>query len=81
MRFRCSCGAEFGDIQQLANHKRLHQSAPVSNEPGVTCLGCGKKIPLDASKMNYTGPLPCPNCHRTMSVVIEGGEVAGARLG
>jgi hypothetical protein len=81
MQFKCSCGAVFMDIQQLANHKRLHQSAPVSNEPGVTCLGCAKRIPLEASKMNYSGPLPCPSCGKVMSVVIEKGDVCAARLG
>ncbi len=83
MRFKCfSCGAEFDNIQQLASHKRQHQTAPRSSSPGViTCIGCGKSIPLGTERMNYKGPLPCPNCHRTMTVVIDGGEVVVARLG
>ena len=83
MRYKCfSCGAEFDDIEQLASHKRQHQAAASSDSPAVTCLGCGKSIPIDSSKANYySGPLTCPHCHRTMKVVIEGGEVAVARLG
>lgn len=82
MRYKCfSCGAEFEDIEQLASHKRRHQTAASSSPPAATCLGCGKSIPLDGSKINYSGPLTCPHCRRTMKVVIEGGEVAVARLG
>jgi len=82
MRFKCfTCGAEFDNIQQLASHKRQHQIAPRGSSSGVTCLGCGKSIPLGSSKTNYRGPLTCPHCHRTMIVVLEGGEVAAARLG
>ena len=82
MRFKCvSCGIEFDNIEQLASHKRQHQTAPINTSPGVTCLGCAKRIPLDPSKFSYNGPLTCPNCHRTMTVVTEGGEVVFARLG
>jgi len=82
MRFRCpTCGTVFEDIQQLASHKRQHQTAARGSSSGVICLGCGKSIPLDSSKTNYSGPLTCPHCRRTMTVVIEGGEVAAARLG
>lgn len=82
MRFKCfACGAEFDNIQQLASHKRQHQTAPRDSSPGVTCLGCGKSIPLEPAKANYSGPLTCPHCRRTMTVVIEGGEVVVARLG
>lgn len=82
MRFKCvSCGVEFDNIEQLASHKRQHQTTPINTSPGVTCIGCAKRIPLDPSKFNYSGPLTCPNCRRTMTVVIEGGEVAFARLG
>lgn len=82
MRFKCvSCGVEFDNIEQLASHKRQHQATPANAPPGVTCLGCAKRIPLDPSKINYSGPLTCPNCRRTMTVIIEGGEVVIARLG
>ena len=81
MRFKCgTCGIEFENIEQLASHKKQHQSS--ANRPqGVICLGCGKGIALEASKRNYSGPLTCPNCHRTMTVVIEDGEICVARLG
>jgi DNA-directed RNA polymerase subunit RPC12/RpoP len=81
MRFKCvSCGIEFATIEQLASHKKQHQAGSRSSS-GVICLGCGKTIPLEPSKANYGGMLACPNCRRTMTVVIEGGEVAVARLG
>ena len=81
MRFKCvTCGIEFDNIEQLASHKKQHQAAP-AGAGGVICLGCGKRIPLEPSKMNYSGPLKCPICQRTMTVVIEGGEVCVARLG
>ncbi|MCX6009117.1 MAG: hypothetical protein NTW48_03630 [Chloroflexi bacterium] len=81
MRFKCvTCGIEFEDIEQLASHKRQHQTSSRGSS-GVICLGCGKSIPLEPSNMNYSGPLTCPNCQRTMTVVIEGGEVCVARLG
>ena len=81
MRFRCAtCGIDFDNIEQLARHKKQHQAAS-SDSKGVICLGCGKSIPLEPSKLTYSGPLPCPNCHRTMTVVIESGEVCVARLG
>ncbi len=82
MRYKCvTCGIEFDSIEQLAAHKRQHQQTNLSKTPGVTCLGCGKNIPLEPSKANYSGPLQCPHCHRTMRVVIEDGEVCVARLG
>jgi DNA-directed RNA polymerase subunit RPC12/RpoP len=81
MRYKCvSCGIEFATIEQLARHKQQHLAGP-RNSTGAICLGCGKSIPLEPSKANYSGPLTCPNCNRTMSVVIEDGEVAVARLG
>jgi DNA-directed RNA polymerase subunit RPC12/RpoP len=81
MHFKCvTCGIEFATIEQLASHKKQHQGGSRSS-PGVICLGCGKSIPLEPSKANYRGPLTCPNCQRTMTVVIEDGEVAVARLG
>ncbi len=81
MRYKCvTCGIEFGNIEELAAHKRQHQAGPQSS-PGVTCLGCGKSIPLESSRANYSGPLACPDCGRTMTVVIEDGEVCVARLG
>ena len=81
MRFKCfSCGAEFDDIQQLASHKRMHQTGP-REKSGVTCLGCGKGIPVEPAKANYTGPLTCPSCKRTMKVTLQDGEVVVARLG
>ena len=82
MRFTCAtCGAVFDDIQQLANHKRLHQSSRDDAPKGVTCLSCARKIPIDPSQANYKGPLTCPTCHRTMSVILRDGEVVIARLG
>lgn len=81
MHYRCvTCGIEFATIEQLARHKQQHQAGTRSSS-GVTCLGCGKGIPLEPSKANYSGPLTCPNCRRTMTVVIEDGEVVAARLG
>lgn len=81
MQYKCfSCGAEFDNLEQLANHKKRHQS-PAPESKGVICLGCGKPIPIDSSKSNYSGPLTCPTCHRTMRVILENGEVVGARLG
>lgn len=81
MRFKCvTCGIEFATIEQLASHKKQHQ-AGTTGSSRVICLGCGKDIPLEPSKANYSGPLGCPNCARTMTVVIENGEVAVARLG
>jgi len=78
MRYKCvTCGIEFDNIEQLATHKRQHQASS-GNSPGVICLGCGKGIPLGASRTNYSEPLICPNCQRTMTVVIENGEVCGS---
>lgn len=82
MRYKCvTCGIEFDSIEQLAAHKRQHQQASKSGTLGVTCLGCGKRIVLEPSQLNYSGPLQCPHCHCTMRVVIEKGEVCVARLG
>jgi len=81
MRYRCvTCKIEFESIEQLASHKRQHQAGSRSSS-GVICLGCGKSIPLEPSKANYSGPITCPSCQRTMTVVIENGEVSVARLG
>jgi DNA-directed RNA polymerase subunit RPC12/RpoP len=81
MHFKCvTCGIEFATIEELARHKQQHQAGP-GRPTGVTCLGCGKSIPLESSKANYSGPLTCPNCRRTMTVVIENSEVVAARLG
>jgi len=81
MRFKCvSCGIEFDTIEQLASHKQQHQASSRSSS-GVICLGCGKSIPLEPSKANYSGPLTCPTCRETMTVVIEDGEVVMTRLG
>ena len=81
MRFKCvTCGIEFENIKELASHKKQHQASSRGSS-GVICLGCGKGIPLEPSQMNYSGPLTCPNCRRTMTVVIEGGEVCVARFG
>ena len=83
MRYKCvTCGIEFNTIEELARHKQQHQQQPGSaSSPGVTCLGCGNRIPLESSKHNYSGPLTCPNCQRTMTVVTEDGEVVISRLG
>jgi DNA-directed RNA polymerase subunit RPC12/RpoP len=81
MIFKCfSCGEEFDNIQQLATHKKSHQQGP-SDSSGVTCIGCAKKIQLQPAQMTYSGPLTCPNCKRTMQVVLRDGEVVVARLG
>ena len=81
MRFKCvSCGIEFTTIEELARHKQQHQAGPESSS-GVICLGCGRSIPLGPSKADYSGPLTCPNCKRTLTVVIADGEVVAARLG
>jgi len=81
MRFKCgTCGIECENIEELARHKKQHQST-AARPQGVICLGCGKGIPLEPSKQNYSGPLRCPSCGRTMTVVIEGGEICVARLG
>lgn len=82
MNYKCFvCGETFDDIQQMANHKRRHQSAPEPAKKGVICIGCGKPIAVEPSKANYHGPLTCPNCKRTMTVKLEDGEVVFARLG
>lgn len=81
MHYKCfSCGAEFDNLEQLASHKKRHQSS-APEKKGVICLGCGRPIPIDPSQANYSGPLTCPGCHRTMRVILENGEVVGARLG
>ena len=81
MRFKCfSCGIEFDTIQELAAHKQRHQSE-TPDSSGITCLGCGKKIPVEASKANYSGPLTCPHCKNTLQVVLRDGEVVTARFG
>jgi DNA-directed RNA polymerase subunit RPC12/RpoP len=84
MRFKCvSCGIEFDDIQQLASHKKQHQAAreEATGPKGITCLGCARKIPLQPSQFNYTGPLTCPSCHETLKVTLKNGEVVVATLG
>jgi DNA-directed RNA polymerase subunit RPC12/RpoP len=87
MRYKCHiCGIELYDIEQFANHKKQHQeSAPgtsgASNTSSVTCLGCGKPIPINASQANYSGPLTCPICHGITKVVLENGQVVTARFG
>ncbi len=81
MRFKCfTCGIEFASIEELASHKQQHQ-AGTRVSSGVICLGCGQSIPLEPSKANYSGPLTCPNCRQTMTVIIENGEVGTARFG
>ena len=84
MRFKCHvCGMEFDNIEQFAGHKKQHQEgAPdASSSSGVTCLGCGRSIPIDASKANYSGPLTCPSCKQVTKVVLENGQVVTARFG
>ena len=82
MQYKCpTCGAQFFDIQQFANHKKIHQGAPRDSGGGITCLGCAGKIPLQSSQMNYSGPLTCPRCGKTMKVTLQDGEVVVARLG
>jgi DNA-directed RNA polymerase subunit RPC12/RpoP len=82
MRFRCvSCGLEFDDIQQLASHKKQHQSPQEEGPKGITCLNCAKKIILELSQYNYKGPLTCPHCRRSMTVTLQNGDVLVARVG
>ena len=87
MRYKCHvCGVELYDIEQFANHKKQHQegepgTAGASDVSGVTCLGCGKRIPIDASQANYCGPLTCPSCRQITKVVLENGQVVTARFG
>ena len=82
MRYKChSCGVEFDTIEQLAAHKQRHQMEERPATSGVICLGCARRIPIEPSQANYSGPLTCPSCHRTMKVVLEDGEVVTARLG
>ena len=82
MRFRCpTCGNEFDNIEQLARHKKQHQSPEEEGTKGITCLGCAQKIPIEPSKLTYSGPLTCPHCHRTMKVTLQNGDVVVARLG
>jgi hypothetical protein len=71
---------EFETIEQLAGHKKRHQK-DTETPRGIICLGCGKGIPLDESKANYSGSLDCPNCKSTMKVVLRDGEVVTARYG
>ena len=82
MRYKCHvCGIEFDNIEQFAGHKKQHQEGAPVNAPGVTCLGCGKPIPVDDSKANYSGPLTCPSCNQVTRVVLENGQVVTARFG
>jgi DNA-directed RNA polymerase subunit RPC12/RpoP len=87
MHFKCvACGIEFDNIQELASHKKQHQgsssaSASAATEPGMTCLGCGKRFPVEPAKANYSGPITCPHCHTTLKVVLKDGEVVVARYG
>lgn len=82
MQFKCFvCGETFEDIQQLAAHKKRHQAESAPEKKGLICLGCGKSIPLPPSMADYSGPVECPHCHRTMKVTLSGGEVVVARLG
>jgi len=82
MRYKChACGIEFDNIEQFASHKKQHQEGTPGSASGVTCLGCGKPIPIDASKANYSGPLTCPSCKQVTKVVLENGQVVTARFG
>jgi hypothetical protein len=82
MQFKCYvCNQVFDDIQQLAEHKKRHQTESSEEPKGVTCLGCAGNIPLEPSQLNYTGPLTCPKCKATMKVTLKDGAVVVARLG
>jgi hypothetical protein len=82
MQYKCYvCNEVFDDIQQLANHKRLHQSGAPERKEGITCLGCAGVIPIGPSQYNYSGPLTCPHCRATMKVTLKDGSVVVARLG
>ena len=83
MRFNCAqCGIDFTTAEEWMAHKSKHQvRQPEDPTPGVTCLGCAKKIPVNELQANYKGPLTCPNCNQTMNVILDGGEVVFARLG
>jgi DNA-directed RNA polymerase subunit RPC12/RpoP len=77
MPYRCSCGAEFTDVAEYAEHKRSHRDQKQAPK-GVVCLGCGKPI---STPENYSGMVSCPSCRKGMKVVVEKGEVLTARLG
>ncbi len=82
MHLKCNtCGAEFDDIQQYSSHKRMHNAPQPEKKPGVTCLNCGRPIPIGPDKANFNGTLPCPSCKRTMRVTLSDGEVVVAWLG
>jgi len=75
MPYKCSCGAEFTDVAEYAEHKGSHRG---QTPKGVVCLGCGKPI---STPENYSGVVSCPSCLKSMKVVVEKGEVLTARLG
>ena len=82
MQFKCHvCNQVFDDIQQLADHKKRHQTEQTGPREGITCLGCAGTIPIGPSQYNYTGPLTCPHCRATMKVTLRDGSVVVARLG
>jgi transposase-like protein len=82
MRFKCHvCNQEFDDIQQLAAHKKRHQTEQSGPREGITCLGCAGTIPITPAQYNYSGPLTCPRCKATMKVTLRDGEVVVARFG
>jgi len=84
MPFKCfSCELSFDTVEEFAAHRRAHQEQPGEQpgkqpEKGLICLRCGKPIPVDSSKRDYRGDIPCPNCGQTMRVVLQDGEVVFA---
>ena len=73
MPFKCfSCGLSFDTLEEFVEHRLSHKEQP---KKGPICLRCGKPIPLDSSKANYSGNILCPSCGQTMKVVIQDGEI------
>lgn len=80
MPFKCNtCGLSFETADEFTKHRLVHQGESEKPEKrGLICLGCGKPIPTDSSKLDYTGDIVCPGCKQTMKVVMRNGEVAFA---
>ena len=78
MPYKCgACGLSFETADEFIKHKIVHQEKSEKPEKkGLICLRCGKPIPTDSSKPNYTGDIVCPACKQTMKVVMQNGEVA-----
>jgi len=80
MPFKCSsCGMSFQVADEFMKHKLVHkEQSEIPEKKGLICFGCGKPIPIDSSKLNYSGDIVCPDCKQNMKVVLQNGEVAFA---